>query len=137
MHLLNTTRTAYFFDFRAVSYIFVVCSNGVEQSRFWCRADFSSRWISSRWPFSHFTTGYDWCTFLTSAKTKIEVLRSYKWIRTRSFWKSSLKLIYQKGIKFWDILSKFFKTLFQVFIQFASRQSETTIDKTHDLETPV
>ncbi len=52
MHLLYTTRTAYFFDFRAVSYIFVVCSNGVEQSRFWCRADFLSRWISSRWPFS-------------------------------------------------------------------------------------
>ena len=31
MHLLDTTRTAYFFDFRAVSYIFVVCSNGVGQ----------------------------------------------------------------------------------------------------------
>ena len=52
MHLLDTTHTAYFFDFRAVLYIFVICLNGVEQSRFWCQADFLSRWISSRWPFS-------------------------------------------------------------------------------------
>ena len=29
-----------------------ICSNGVEQSRFWCRAVFSSRWILSRWPIS-------------------------------------------------------------------------------------
>jgi hypothetical protein len=35
--------TAYFFDFRADANIFVICSNSVEQSRFWCRAVFSSR----------------------------------------------------------------------------------------------
>ena len=52
MYLLDKTCTAYFFDFRADSDIFVICSNSVEQSRFWCRAVFSSRWISSRWPFS-------------------------------------------------------------------------------------
>ena len=52
MHMLDKTCTAYFFDFRADWYIFVICSNSVEQSRFWCRAVFSSRWISSRWPFS-------------------------------------------------------------------------------------
>ncbi len=52
MHLLDKTCTAYFFDFRADAYIFVICSNSVEQSRFWCRADFLSRWILSRWPFS-------------------------------------------------------------------------------------
>ena len=39
LHLLNKTCTAYFFDFRADSNIFVICSNSVEQSRFWCRAD--------------------------------------------------------------------------------------------------
>jgi hypothetical protein len=52
MHMLDKTCTAYFFDFRADWYIFVICSNGVEQSRFWCRTVFSSRWISSSWPFS-------------------------------------------------------------------------------------
>ena len=52
MHLLDKTCTAYFFDYRADSYIFVICSNSVEQSRFWCQAVFLSRWISSRWPFS-------------------------------------------------------------------------------------
>ena len=52
MHMLDKTCTAYFFDFRADANIFVICSNGVEQSRFWCRAVFSSRWISSSWPFS-------------------------------------------------------------------------------------
>jgi hypothetical protein len=31
LHLLDTTRRAYFFDFQAVSYIFVICSNGVVQ----------------------------------------------------------------------------------------------------------
>jgi hypothetical protein len=52
MHMLDKTCTAYFFDFRADANIFVICSNSVEQSRFWCRAVFSSRWILSRWPFS-------------------------------------------------------------------------------------
>ena len=52
MHMLDKTCTAYFFDFRADANIFVICSNGVEQSRFWCRAVFLSRWISSSWPFS-------------------------------------------------------------------------------------
>ena len=52
MHLLDKTCTAYVFDFQADSYIFVICSNSVEQSRFWCQAVFLSRWILSRWPFS-------------------------------------------------------------------------------------
>ena len=52
MHMLDKTCTAYFFDFWADWYIFVICSNSVEQSRFWCRAVFSSRWILSSWPFS-------------------------------------------------------------------------------------
>ncbi len=36
--MLDKTCTAYFFDFRADAYIFVICSNSVEQLRFWCRA---------------------------------------------------------------------------------------------------
>ena len=39
-------------DSSSFIYLFI-CSNGVEQSRFWCRAVFSSRWISSSWPFSN------------------------------------------------------------------------------------
>jgi hypothetical protein len=38
-------------DSSSLIYLFI-CSNGVEQSRFRCRADFLSRWISSSWPIS-------------------------------------------------------------------------------------
>jgi hypothetical protein len=53
MHLLDKTSTAYFFDFQANANIFVICSNSVEQLRFWCRAVFPSRWLLSRWSFSN------------------------------------------------------------------------------------
>jgi hypothetical protein len=39
-------------DSSSFMYLFIG-SNGVEQSRFRCRAVFLSRWISSRWPISH------------------------------------------------------------------------------------
>ncbi len=39
-------------DSSSFIYLFI-CSNGVEQSRVWCRAVFSCRWISSSWPFSN------------------------------------------------------------------------------------
>ena len=48
MHLLKMT----LFYFWAVIYIFGICSNSAEQSRFWCRAVFLSRWLSSRLPIS-------------------------------------------------------------------------------------
>ncbi len=38
-------------DSSSLIYLFIF-SNGVKQSRFWCRADFSSRWILSSWPIS-------------------------------------------------------------------------------------
>ncbi len=41
-----------FFWFLSSFHFFDICSNGVEQSRFWCQAVFSSRWILSSWPFS-------------------------------------------------------------------------------------
>ena len=41
-----------FFWFSSSFHFFDICSNGVEQLRFWCRAVFLSRWISSSWPFS-------------------------------------------------------------------------------------
>ena len=42
----------HFFWFLSNCMYLYICSNGVEQSRFWCRAVFSSRWILSRWLFS-------------------------------------------------------------------------------------
>ena len=93
MHLLDTTRTAYFFDFWAVLYIFVVCSNGVEQSRFWCRADFSSRWISSRWPFSRRARAKDYIKFQPLIGWSVLAFwgnESFKKIFTYSHWTSYL-----------------------------------------------
>ncbi len=42
-----------FWGFSSSLIFFGICSNSVEQSRFWCRAVFLSRWISSSWPFSN------------------------------------------------------------------------------------
>ncbi len=54
------------------SFIYLlICSNGVEQSRFWCRADFLSRWISSRWPFSLCQSGAITLGSCNCYKTKV------------------------------------------------------------------
>ncbi len=45
-----------FWGFSNSFIFFGIRSNSVEQSRFWCRAVFLSRWISSSWSFSLFSS---------------------------------------------------------------------------------
>jgi hypothetical protein len=63
LHLLKMTFWGFFEQF----HFFGICSNSVEQSRFWCRAVFSSRWILSRWPYSFVTMLINLLRFSTIA----------------------------------------------------------------------
>ncbi len=68
-----------FWGFSSSLIFFGICSNSVEQSRFWCRAVFSSRWISSSWPFSsclYFTDDIFWY-FLDLSIILIRALRRF------------------------------------------------------------
>ncbi len=106
-----------FWGFSSSFIFFGICSNSVEQSRFWCRADFLSRWLLSRWPISIIT----YPKKLTS--NSLHNLSRF----TKSLHSGVILIVHQSQIwERWRLISCFLSTVGGYFEAYSSQFSGST-----------